>query len=179
MLFWHLGATLWLFRWIYRDPKVDVRFLLLGAILPDLIDLPLGTVFLADRYSSGELWSHTLVVPSVYMALVLLVTRRGRKRRALMAVGIGWLFHLLLDGMWTDPQVFFWPFFGWEVPSGETPFWPLAWDRAWSDPWRWALGSVGLGYLSWLWFAVGLNEKTARRAVVRTGRLPEHKNENA
>jgi hypothetical protein len=81
--------------------------------------------------------------------------------------------------MWTDPQVFFWPFFGWEVPSGETPFWPLAWDRAWSDPWRWALGLAGLGYLSWLWFALGLNEKVARRVVVRTGRLPEYKNENA
>ena len=53
MLFWHLGASLWLFRWIFRDPKVDVRFLFLGAILSDLIDLPIGTFFLADRYSTG------------------------------------------------------------------------------------------------------------------------------
>ncbi len=179
MVFWHLGATLWLFRWIFRDPKVDVRFLLFGAVLPDLVDLGIGTVLLADRYSSGELWSHTLLLPSIYMAVVLLSTRRGRRRRAFMALGVGWLFHLLLDGMWTDPQVFFWPFFGWEMPVGEAPFWPLAWDRAWSDPWRWALGGVGLGYLIWIWFASGLNRKPARQTLVRTGRLPEYVSEDA
>ncbi|HEY4607301.1 MAG TPA: hypothetical protein VIH55_06590, partial [Acidimicrobiia bacterium] len=64
-MLWHLGATLWLFRWIFRDPKVDVRFLLAGAVLPDLVDLLLGTVILADRLSTGEVWFHTLVVPSL------------------------------------------------------------------------------------------------------------------
>ena len=179
MLFWHLGATLWLFRWIFRDPKVDVRFLLFGAVLPDLVDLGVGTVLLADRYSSGELWLHTLLIPSAYMTAVLLLTRRGRRRRAFMALGVGWLFHLLLDGMWTDTHVFFWPVFGWEMSSGATPFWPLAWDRALSDPWRWALGLVGLGYLVWLWFAIGLNHKAGRQMVVRTGRLPEFASEDA
>ena len=52
------------------------------------------------------------------MAGVLLFTRRGRRRRAFMAFGVGWLFHILLDGMWTDPEVLFWPFFGWEMPAG-------------------------------------------------------------
>ncbi|MGH8913168.1 MAG: metal-dependent hydrolase [Acidimicrobiia bacterium] len=173
MLFWHLGATLWLFRWIFRDPKVDIRFLLAGAILPDLIDLGIGTVILADRFSTGELWSHTLLVAAVYMTLVLLSTRRGRRRRAFMALGVGWLFHLLLDGMWTDPEIFFWPFFGWDLPAGESPFWSLAWERALSDPWRWALEVVGFAYLAWLWVAVGLNRPERRQLLARTGRLPE------
>jgi hypothetical protein len=112
VLFWHVGATLWLFRWIFRDPKVDIRFLFAGAILPDLIDLTIGTVVLADRYSTGELWFHSLLLPSIYMAGVVAMTRRGRRRRAFMAVGIGWLFHLLLDGMWANQDVFLWPFFG-------------------------------------------------------------------
>ena len=99
MLFWHLGASLWLFRWVFRDPKVDIRFLFAGALLPDLIDLPIGTLFLADPYSTGELWFHSLIVPSIYMSIVLLLTRRGRRRRAWMALGVGWLFHLLLDAM--------------------------------------------------------------------------------
>ena len=171
MLLWHLGATLWLFRWIFRDPKVDVRFLLAGAVLPDLVDLLLGTVILADRLSTGEVWFHTLVVPSLYMTAVLLLTRRGRRRRALMAVGVGWLFHLLLDGMWTDPEIFFWPFFGWDLPAGQTPFWPLAWDRARLDPWRWALEGLGLVYLTRLWVTTGLTEPGRRLEVLRTGRL--------
>jgi hypothetical protein len=172
MLFWHLGATLWLFRWIFKDPKVDVRFLLFGAILPDLIDLLYGTV-IRPAYAIGELWFHTLLAPSLYMAVVLLVTRRGRRRRAFMALGIGWLFHILLDGMWTDPEVLFWPFFGWEMPTGVAPFWSEAWARAMSDPWRWILEAAGLAYLIWLWFAAGLNQKPARDDFLKTGRIPQ------
>lgn len=179
MLLWRLGAVVWLFRWIFRDPKVDIRFLLLGAVLPDLIDLPVGTLILADRYATGELWAHSLTMASLYMAVVLLATRRGRRRRAFMAVGVAWLFHLLLDGMWTDPEVFFWPFFGWEIPAGEAPFWSAAWDRASADPWRWALEIIGAGYLVWMWFAQGLNQKQRRVDTMATGRLPGFVGENA
>lgn len=174
MFIWRLGATLWLFRWIFRDPKVDVRFLFLGVLIPDLIDLPIGTMLFADRYSTGQLWAHSLTVASFYMALVLLLTRRGRRRRAFMAVGVAWLFHLLLDGMWANPEVFFWPFFGFEFASGSAPFWPLAWQRALADPWRWALEVVGILYLVWMWFAVGLNKPERRSGLLKTGRIPEH-----
>lgn len=172
MLLWHIGATLWLFRWIFKDPKVDVRFLILGAVLPDLIDLPIGTVFFADRFSTGELWFHTLVLATAYMVLVLLFTRRGRRRRAWMAIGIGWLFHLLLDGMWVVEEVLLWPFFGWDITPGEAPFWPLAWERAMSDPWRWAKEVAGAGYLVWLWRSQGLSDPSRRRSFLETGRLP-------
>lgn len=173
MLFWHLGASLWLFRWIFKDPKVDVRFLLLGAILPDLIDLPVGTLLLADRYSTGELWFHSLIAPTAYITIVLLTTRRGRRRRAWMALGVGWLFHLLLDGMWFSQEVFLWPFFG-DIPPGEAPYWPLAWERAWSDPWRWGKEAVGAGYLIWLWAALGMSRPEHRWETLQTGRLPDH-----
>lgn len=172
MLAWRIGASVWLFRWIFRDPKVDVRFLVLGAVVADLIDMPLGTLLLADRYSTGELWAHSLLIPSLYMAAVLVATRRGRRRRAFMAVGIGWLFHLLLDGMWVSQEVFLWPFFGWEIPPGPAPFWPLAWERALSDPWRWVTEAIGVGYLVWLWRAHGLSSAEHRRSVLATGRLP-------
>lgn len=174
MLFWHLGAAVWLFRWIFRDPKVDVRFLLLGAILADLIDLPIGTLILADQYSTGELWAHSLAVPTLYMVIVLLLTRRGRRRRAWMALGVGWFFHLLLDGMWVNQDVFGWPFFGWEIPAGESPYWPLAWERALSDPWRWVKEAAGLAYLVWLWIALGLSDRGRRRMVLESGRLPAY-----
>lgn len=173
MLFWHLGATLWLFRWIFRDPKVDVRFLLAGAIFPDIVDLLVGTGIMGSTLAIGELWFHTLLAPTLYMSGVLLLTRRGRRRRAFMAFGVGWLFHIILDGMWTDPEVLFWPFFGWEMPTGSPPFWPQAWERAMGDPWRWVLEAIGLGYLIWLWFATGLNKRERRQGLWRTGRIPD------
>ncbi|HEY5891054.1 MAG TPA: metal-dependent hydrolase [Acidimicrobiia bacterium] len=179
MLFWRLGAITWLFRWVFRDPKVDMRFLLFGAVIADLIDMPIGTVFLEDRYATGELWAHSLLLPSIYMSAVLVATRRGRQRRAFMAVGVAWLFHLLLDGMWTEPDVFLWPFFGWEITPGQSPYWPLAWERALNDPWRWVLEIIGLSYLIWLWFAQGLNIPARRKGTMETGRLPGFVGDNA
>lgn len=174
MLLWHLGATLWLFRWIFRDPKVDIRFLLFGAIVPDVVDLSVGTLLLADRYSTGELWSHSLLAPSIYMAIVLVATRRGRRRRAWMALGVGWLFHLLIDGMWANQEVFLWPFFGWELPAGAMPYWTAAWERAMSDPWRWVTETIGLAYLVWLWIALGMSDPARRKGTIESGRLPDH-----
>jgi inner membrane protein len=167
---WHIGATLFLFRWIFRDPKVDVRFLALGALLPDLIDLPLGTLVLADSLSTGEAWAHSLLVPSVATIIVLVATRRGRRRRAWMALVVGMFFHLLLDGMWMKTEVFLWPFFG-SIPPGPSPYWADLLSRAFADPWRWVREFAGLAYLGSVWIRSGLNDPANRRRVLESGRL--------
>ena len=171
MLLWHVGATVWLFRWIFRDPKVDLRFLVAGAVLPDVIDLFLGTVVFAQRLATGELWAHALITPTFYVIVVLATTRRGRRRRAWMALAVGWLLHILLDGMWLNQEVFLWPFFGWEMPASEPPFWAMAWERALNDPWRWVLEIVGLVYLWWFIRAGRLMEPERRRELIATGRM--------
>lgn len=172
MLAWHVGGTLFLFRWIFRDPKVDIRFLLAGAVVPDVIDLTLGTVVFAARFGSGELWTHGLLVPSLVVILVLLATRRGRRRRAWMAFAVGILFHLVLDAMWTDTRVFLWPFAGVDLASGASGgYWAAAVERALSDPWRWVREGIGVAYLAWVWVAEDLGDPGRRRAVLETGRL--------
>lgn len=168
MLAWHLAATTFLFRWIFRDPKVDVRFLAVGAVLPDVIDLAVVSVVGGD---SGELWAHSLLAPTLFGVVVLLTTRRGRRRRAWMALVVAWLLHLLLDGMWAEAEVFLWPAFGWDLGIGGDPFWPGAWQRAMSDPVRWLLELVGIAYLVRLWKQAGLSEPEARRRLLETGRL--------
>lgn len=168
MLAWHLAAVTFLFRWIFRDPKVDMRFLFAGILLPDLIDLTAVT-FLGG--TSGELWAHSLIVPTVIAVVVMAATRRGRRRRGWMALVVAWLFHLLIDRMWLEATVFFWPLFGLGLDTGGMPFWEGAWQRAIGDPWRWVLEVVGLAYLAWLAVASGLNEREARTTLVRTGRI--------
>jgi membrane-bound metal-dependent hydrolase YbcI (DUF457 family) len=167
---WHVGGALFLFRWIFRDPKVDVRFLAFGALLPDLIDLPLGTLLLADSLSTGEAWAHSLLAPSLATVIVLLATRRGRRRRAWMALVVGMFFHLLLDGMWMTTEVFLWPFFG-SIPHGPSPYWADVFTRAFADPWRWGREIVGLAYLTMVWVKSGLNDPTLRRRLLDSGRL--------
>jgi membrane-bound metal-dependent hydrolase YbcI (DUF457 family) len=172
MMFWRIGAILFLFRWIFGDPKVDVRFLVAGAILPDVVDLTIGTILFADRFSSGEIFAHTLVVPTVVAVVILFATRRGRRRRAWMALIVAWFFHLLLDGMWTTAETFLWPFFGLDFPRGPDPYWSDVWERASSDPWRWVTEVIGLAYLIWIWFATGLNSPDRRARFSSDGRLP-------
>jgi hypothetical protein len=171
-VFWHVGAILFLFRWIFGDPKVDIRFLVAGAVLPDVIDLAVGTVLLSDRFSSGEIYAHTLVVPTAVAIVILVATRRGRRRRAWMALIVAWFFHILLDGMWASTEVFLWPFFGFGFPRGPDPYWAGLWGRATSDPWRWVLELIGAGYLAWLWIATGLHDSARRARFFSDGRLP-------
>jgi len=169
VLLWHLASVTFLFRWIFRDPIVDVRFLAVGAVLPDLIDLTAATIL---GVAHAELWGHSLVVPTVAAVVVMASTRRGRRRRAWMALIVAWLLHLVVDGMWLDAEVLFWPVFGLDI-VGETglPFWELAWQRAVSDPWRWVLEAIGLAYLVWLAVATDLRRPEVRRRILQTGRL--------
>lgn len=173
MIFWHVAATLFLFRWIFRDPKVDLRFLVIGALLPDVIDLLVGTVLFAGRFSSGEIHAHTLLVPTLVAVAILSTTRRGRRRRAWMALIVAWFFHLLIDGMWASTEIFLWPLFGVDFPRGPDPYWADVWSRAWADPWRWITEAIGLGYLVWLWFATGLDVRERRERLLEDGRLPQ------
>lgn len=171
MLFWHLGGTIWLFRYVFRDPKVDLRFLALGALLPDLIDKPIGTILFADSIGTGRWVGHTLLFSTVIMGVVLLLTRRGRRRRAWMALAIGCMLHLILDGMWTTPEVLAWPFLGLEFPPGPDSYWSGLLGRLFDSPWTIAGEVVGLGYLVWLWYFAELRDPRRRRELWTTGRI--------
>ena len=148
MILWQVAGTIFLFRWIFRDPRVDLRLLILGALLPDVIDF-LGGVFLGDPFR--QRWGHGLIAPAVTAIFILVSTRRGSRRRQLMTVIVAWLFHLVLDGVWVREQTLLWPLFG-----GEFAPWPrgTAWSRAWSDPWRFLKEGIGLVYLVFLWRAL-------------------------
>lgn len=163
MLFWHLGGSLFLFRYLFRDPAVDVRFLMAGAVLPDLLDKPTGLIF----FGTARVFGHTLVFFAALLTAVLLLTRRGKpSRRRWMALAVGVMFHLLLDGMWTLRDTLLWPFFGWEFPAGVPNDWTT---------FRWSLlfqEVTGLAYLLWLWRRYNLSAPTRRRNLLKTGVIP-------
>lgn len=91
----------------------------LGAVLPDLIDKPLGHIVLAGTLNYGRIYFHGLTV-------LFLVTLAGlllylyRRRIGLLAVAVGMASHQILDGMWHNPVVWFWPFLG-PIPGHDYP----------------------------------------------------------
>jgi len=170
VLFWHAGATVAFTRYAFRDPNMDLRFLLLGAILPDLIDTPIGFFFWSSM-ENVRLAGHSLVFAAVVMAIVLLATRRGRPRKRWMPLAVGVLLHQVLDAMWRQPETLWWPFQGWAFSPtgyatvGEYLMWLL------TDPTTWLLEAAGLAYLVYLGYRSKLTERSSLEAFLKTGRV--------
>ncbi len=161
MLLWHVAGSVAIFRYVFRDPKVDLRLLAVGAILANLIDKPLALVTSMPPRSVG----HSLLLPILGMAVALVFTRRGRQRRLWMAVVIGLFLHLVLDGMWFEPETLLWPALG-PFAAYDGPVLPDL-----RDPWAWAMEAIGLVYLLYLARQSGLSDRLRRRELLRRGRL--------
>ncbi len=103
MILWFAACAVlgtWL---VLRDQSFDYRFVAIGALLPDVIDAPLGHRGLA----------HTLVFAVGVLAVVMVATTNRRPlRKRLIAVPIGLLAHLVLDAVFAQQAVFWWPAFG-------------------------------------------------------------------
>ena len=111
----HFGIAVGL-AWLltFRRPgPIDFRLVLLGALLPDLIDKPLGALLGLE----ARLWAHTLL----FLAAVLVLSRFPRTRW-LTWVGFGVAVHLLVDLIWGQPNVALWPLYGFAFHAGEQSF---------------------------------------------------------
>jgi hypothetical protein len=151
---WFAGGAFVLVWVVFRSPAVDYRLVMLGAVLP-VGELPFGSPRLL----------HSLTAAAAALGLAMLVTPRRRlAQRRLVAVPIGMFIHLLLDGIWTDTQAFWWPFAG------------LAWsDARLPELSRGAfdlvLEALGAAALWWCWRRFRLDEPERRARFLRTGQL--------
>jgi hypothetical protein len=95
--------------------KSNVRFAYLAffAILPDMIDHPLG-IFILPHFCTRHLIAHSLPFSLCLILLILLV------RPAKVAYGLAYMGHLILDGMWNSPHTLLFPFLGFTFDSSST-----------------------------------------------------------
>jgi inner membrane protein len=173
MLFWHLGVTAAVIFMTLGRRRIDYRVVLLGAILPDLIDKPIGRIFFEKEFQTSRLFGHTLLV-WVVVLLAIQLTLRGPTARRWFILPIAAMLHLALDGMWNDPVTLFWPLFGTEFPKVPVQdYWLEVFLRPLEHPWVLAQEIVGLGLLLYLGFAYRLHERATRREFIRSGSLTE------
>lgn len=138
---------------VFRDPRVDFRFVAAGSLVPLLVDAPVGE----------RAVGHTLLLAAGALALAVVVTAGRRPARArLVMLPVGMLVHLLLDGVFGDPETLWWPFLGTGFPGeGLVP-----------SPGAVALRE-GAGLAGAWWFArrFGLGDAARRRRFLRAGRV--------
>jgi hypothetical protein len=152
---WFVGFSVVAVWFVFRDPRFDLRFLVLGALLVDAVDVFFG----------GARALHSLPV-SVLALMVVVVATIGRRpvRKRWLAVPIGMMLHLVADGAFARTEVFWWPFTGWEFADHPLP----SVERGW---WNIPLEVLGLMALVWAWRRFGLDDAERRRHLVRTGEV--------
>ena len=101
---------------------IDIRLLLIGSLLPDIIDKPMGRFFFRETFSNGSIFCHTL--------LFLIVTTAGglylywsRNKTWLLVLSFGTFMHLILDGMWRTPRTLLWPLYGFSFERIDVNSW--------------------------------------------------------
>jgi hypothetical protein len=158
LILWFAGmavAAVWM---IFRDPAIDLRLIVAGALLPDVVDGLLAVVGVVGPWPA-----HTLLANVGFLMVVMLATRgRRHRRRRLLALPIGGLLHLALDGAWVDTAGFWWPVLGTDVGAQALP----SLERGMANV---VLELAGLGALVWAWRRFRLGEPARRAAFLHTG----------
>lgn len=119
-VFGHIGITIGIFLiagYLFPRirPDIDYRYVAFGALLPDIIDKPIGRVLFAESIANGRIIAHTLIFCILLFLLGYYLYNSKVDTRVLIIAGAS-LCHLLEDLMWTQPTTFFWPVCGWDFP---------------------------------------------------------------
>lgn len=155
MVLWFIGTAVLAVWFVFRDPRFDYRFLILGVLIPDVIDGLWG----------GARGFHSVTV-SVFVLFAVMAVTIGRRplRKRLLAVPIGMFVHLIVDGAFDDTKVFWWPITG--VSFGDSRL-PVV-ERGMFNI---VLEIIGFGLCLYAVRRFALKDPERRRAFLRDGWL--------
>lgn len=169
MILWHLGiATLIVYATLGRR-RIDYRFVLAGAVAPDAVDGALDLWVFSGP--DGRWVAHSLAAV-IAVTVVILLAARGEMRQRLFGIGVGWLLHLVADGMWREPLTFLWPAFGVALPTTHRE--PYSWDlfvHPAAHLGTWGTEAIGLAVLAWFFVAFRLGHDGRLGLFLRDGYL--------
>ena len=106
ILSWTSFISIFLFRYIFKDYKADMRYLLLGTLFPRILDLILN---ITDNY---QFIGHSLFFSIILFFLIMISTNRNTifRKNSLLAC-IGMFFYLFLSFTWLNQSIFLFPLF--------------------------------------------------------------------
>lgn len=121
-LFGHLGITLGIAFLLVHLLRIESNrglysFILIGALLPDLIDKPIGEIMLATSLSNGRLFAHTFLFIFLLLLVGAYIQKRSEENGGFVLCFASFI-HLCEDQMWLMPATLFYPFFGFDFPQG-------------------------------------------------------------
>ena len=153
----------------FRFRRLDYRLVIVGSLIPDLIDKPIG-LWLAPDLVNGSTRgiAHTLVFGLVLLAVLSLAFRPGLSLVGL-TLALGNAGHLVLDQMWGSSRVLLWPFTGWDFPERAASISRYADTKLWDTLRFYADPPELIGAIVILALAVKLWRDRAVRGFLRSG----------
>lgn len=149
--------------------RIDIRLLLVGSLLPDIIDKPIGQLLFKESLSNGRIFSHTLL-------FLILITfwgfffYRHYGKTWFLFLSFGAFMHLILDQMWRTPGTLLWPILGLKFERIDLTGWIEGmWHGLLTDPAIYIPELIGLFVL--IWFLWMLLHMRTFYAFVRYGRI--------
>ena len=98
---------------------IDYRLVLVGSMLPDIIDKPIGHIFFSGTFdNNGRIIAHTLLFLLLMLSYGLFRFFKYHKNGVLVLSACSGI-HLLLDEIWLTPRTLFWLIQGWHFPQTE------------------------------------------------------------
>ena len=148
---------------------LDIRWLLVGSLLPDIIDKPLGQFIFRDYIGTGRAYAHTLLFLILVITAGLLIRFRFLRTWGL-ALAFGTLIHDVLDFLWLSPKEFLWPLYGWHFsPIDIYAWWPGLLTELMTAPLVYIPELIGAGILAW--FGVRLLQRNTFSAFLLHGEV--------
>ena len=141
---------------IFRSPFFDYRLLALGALLP-----------VVETMAGFQWLLHTLFFGVFVLSSIMLFGKGNRKiQQKLLPLPIGLLTHLILDGTWTEKEIFWWPvtgrdLMGIEASRLEFSFLPSVI----------ILETLGIIIALWGWRKFEFHKQINRKAFIKRGHL--------
>ena len=102
--------------------RIDIRLLLIGSLLPDIIDKPVGQLLFRDTISSGRIVCHTLLF-LIFVTTAGLWLYRSYGKTWLLVLSFGSFTHLVFDQMWLFRQTLLWPLYGFAFEKVDLALW--------------------------------------------------------
>jgi inner membrane protein len=148
---------------------VDIRLLIIGSMLPDIIDKPVGIYIFGGTFNNGRIFAHTLL-------FLILITAAGyylftrRRQLWMLTLAAGTLTHLALDKMWQVPTTLFWPLMGFRFPQLELDEWITNLLKGLlSSPYIYISEAIGLAIS--IWFGIWIISQKKTRDIIRRGKI--------
>lgn len=109
MIVWTSTISIFLFRYIFKDFKADLRYIILGSFFPILLD---RSLFLTNLYNNPISIGHSLFVTIGLLFTLMIVTKRNSNlRNKSLLFSIGSFFYLALSFTWLNQEIFLYPIF--------------------------------------------------------------------